>query len=180
MAKRKYNRKRKSKPTNGRRGEEQRVRDRLAHAQDDAQRLNIIPTLPEEVLRSARVDPSTQGEQYMPELVGRAMRNGWEPTEEMKIDSVDELHQIIRDPEAERHVKVQAVRVLQQGDQIEHERKHPTVKPGTEVNVNISNNNMWQPIFQAQGQVPDEVEERLKQVEAEVKVEEQGDDAGRG
>lgn len=135
-------RRRKSKPTGKKRSETQRVKDRLAHAQDDAQRLGIIPTLPEEVLGSARVDPATQGAQPQPGLVGRAVRNGWATPEHIKVAAVDEMGALVTDPETEPHVKVAAARVLQQADKDQWERDNPELAGKTKGGVQVTNTNI--------------------------------------
>jgi hypothetical protein len=43
-------------PTSPRRKEEQRIKDRYAHAREDAQLAGVIPTTPEEALKPERVD----------------------------------------------------------------------------------------------------------------------------
>ena len=75
-------RKRKSTPTTKRRSAKQTAKDRYAHAREDAQLLGLIPTPPEEALKSERVDPSTQGAQPLPALICDAMRKGWAGPEE--------------------------------------------------------------------------------------------------
>ena len=69
-------RKRKSKPTKKKRSAPQRLKDRYAHAREDAQLAGIIPTTPEEALTSERVDPRLQSEQRFPDLDRLAIRGG--------------------------------------------------------------------------------------------------------
>lgn len=104
------------------------MKDRLAHAQDDAQRLNIIPTVPEEALKPARVDPSSQSEQRLPGLVGMAIRHGWAVPDEKKPGYVDELAEVLENPEAPAVAKVMAFNALVKGDQIQHERDQEWVR----------------------------------------------------
>lgn len=118
-------RKRKSKPTGPRRREEQRVKDRLAHAQDDARRLDLLgndPLLPEEALTPEVVDPTTQSEQRLPTLISRAIRRGWAVPEDKKPGFVDELAGVLEDPDSPATAKILAFGALVRGDQIQHER----------------------------------------------------------
>ena len=132
-------RKRESKPNGPRRREKQRVKDRIAHAQDDGQRLGIIETTPEEALKPARVGPPVQNEQIFPNLISRAMRKGWEPTEEMKISSVDELDSIIHDREVPPQVRVNAIRIQQQGTVIQHSIDNPEAAGKAKGGINNKN-----------------------------------------
>jgi hypothetical protein len=153
-------RKRKSKPTRGRRAEEQRVKDRLAHAQDDAQRLDIIPTMPEEALRPARVSPLSQNDptDHL-SLIIVAARNNWATPDEIKPQVVDNLARIATGQGGETLIdrygeaintgpslktQVYAAKVLTEIDQIQWERNNPgeagkakgTVNVGVQVGVN--------------------------------------------
>lgn len=121
-------RKRKSKPTGPRRREEQQVKDRLAHAQDDAQRLGLIDTVPEEALGPARVDPLSQTEQPFPTLVRQAIRRGWAVPDEKKPGLVDELVGVVEDPDASQVAKVMAFNSLAAADKLQHERDQQYVK----------------------------------------------------
>jgi hypothetical protein len=168
-------RKRKSKPSGKKRTERQNTKDRYAHARDDAQRLGLIETTPEEALESEVVDPETQGSQPLPGLVGRAIRKGWEPPEDVKIDSVDELARLIRAPDEKvyPHIKVMAVRVLQQGDQIEWERANPElagkVRGGVKVDVHNQNNVQVNMLDGARAVLikPDPLEEAKRRIQDE-------------
>jgi hypothetical protein len=140
-------RSRKPKSTSKKRSERQRAKDRYAHARDDAQRLGLIETKPEEALVNEKVDPVTQGSQPLPGIIGQAIRKGWGVPEEIKIATVDELHGIVisTDESIFPHVKVMAARALQQGDQIQWERDNPElagkIKGGVKVNVSNEINN---------------------------------------
>ena len=134
-------RKRESKPTGPRRREKQRVKDRLAHAQDDAQRLDIVETTPEEALKPARVDPSVQKEQPQSRLIGQAIRNGWATPEEKKPRLVDEMIGIVEDPEAKTFDKVAAYNALLKGDQAQFERDQPEQAAKAKGGVNVNNTN---------------------------------------
>ena len=125
-------RKRKSKPTTSAggdsRGHRQRVKDRYAHAREDAQLGGLIPTTPEEALRPERVDPSVQTEQRFPALVGQALRHGWAVPDEKKPGLVDEMVAVVEDYEATAVAKVMAFNALAKGDQIQHERDQEYIK----------------------------------------------------
>ena len=121
-------RKRKPKVKDPRRREQQRVKDRLAHAQDDAQQLGVIETTPEELLKPARVDPSVQTQQRFPGLIGTAIRRGWAVPEERKPGYVDELATVLEDPDATAMAKVFAFNALVKGDQVQHEKDQQYIR----------------------------------------------------
>ena len=158
-------RKRKSKPTSSRRAEKQQVRDRLAHAQDDAQRLGVIRTLPEEALKPARVDPSSQSEQPLPGLIGQAIRKGWATPDDRKPRLVDELTNIVQDEEAPPVVKVMAFNALRAGDKDQWERDHPEEsgksKGGVHVNQQVAVGIDWDKLTGAAPQ-DDPVEAKMR------------------
>jgi hypothetical protein len=133
-------RKRKSSPTKKSRSGRQRIKDRYAHAREDAQLAGLIPTTPEEALGDERVDPASQGSQPLPGLIGRAVRSGWATPEPVKVAVVDEMSSLVLAEGVEPHVKVAAARVLQQGDQAQWERDNPELagktRGGTRVEVN--------------------------------------------
>lgn len=121
-------RKRKSKPSGPKRTEKQRVKDRYAHSRDDAQRLGLIETTPEESLVPERVDPLVQTEQRFPALVGQALRHGWAVPDEKKPGLVDEMVAVVEDGEATAVAKVMAFNALAKGDQLQHERDQEYIR----------------------------------------------------
>lgn len=124
-------RKRKSKPTSPRRSEEQRVRDRLSHALDDARRLDLVsndPAPPEVSLKPEVVNPATQSEQRFPVLIAQALRHGWAVPDEKKPGLVDEMVCVVEDPEAAAVAKVMAFNALAKGDQLQHERDQEFIR----------------------------------------------------
>jgi hypothetical protein len=127
VKKRRYGKK-KSKPSGAERNKVQGVKDRYAHAREDAQLTALIPTTPEEALTPERVDPSVQSEQRFPALIGRAIRQGWAVPDERKPGYVDELAEVLEDPEAAAVAKVMAFNALLKGDQLQHERDQEYVR----------------------------------------------------
>lgn len=127
-----------------RKAKQQRVK-RYSKAREDCQLNGDIETEPAGAVCNEVVDPSTQGSQPLPGLIGRGIRSGWEPTEEMKVRMTDELFDIATDQEVEPHVRVAAVRASQQGSQQQWERDNPELagktKGGTKVDVNTTVNN---------------------------------------
>lgn len=128
-------RKRKSKPTKGGvqtgRGERQRIKDRLDHAQDDARHAGIIsndPLPPEVSPKPERVDPSSQTERRLPLLIGRAIRRGWSVPDELKPGLVDELIVSVCDPEVSPAIKALTYGALLKGDQLQWERDQAFVR----------------------------------------------------
>ena len=135
-------RKRKSKPTSKARSRRQKTKDRYAHAREDAQLEGLIPTTPEEALKSERVPACAQGSQPMSELVAQAIRKGWNVDEAKKPGLVAEMVAIVMDTEMSAKAKVAAFNALRLADKDQYERDHPdTVKAGgggnTIVNVNV-------------------------------------------
>lgn len=133
-------RKRKAKPTSKRRNHKQKVVENHQKWREEAQLIGAIPTTPEGAVRDERVDPSTQGSQPLPGLIGQAVRKKWATPDHMAIRQVDELHQIATDEEVEPHIRVQAIRTAQMADRDQWERENPDlagkVKGGTKVEVN--------------------------------------------
>ena len=80
--KRKNKGRRKSKPTSSRRSQEQEIKDRYAHAREDAQLHGLIPTTPEEALTSERVLPAL--DPALPEIIRMALANNWSTPDSAK------------------------------------------------------------------------------------------------
>lgn len=143
MVKKRQRGPKKSKPTGAKRKKVQSVDDRYAHAREDAQLLGRIPTTPEEALKPERINPSSQKEQALPQLIERAIRRGWATPEERKPGLVDELIEIVHDEEARHFDKVAAYGALLKGDQFQYEQDHPEeagkAKGGVKVSVNNQN-----------------------------------------
>ncbi len=122
--------KRKSKPTSKKRSATQRIKDRYAHAREDAQLAGLIPTTPEESLGSEVAPPGDDPPQIG--LVAAALRQGWAVPDEVKPALVDELLKIvtaITDEQGEGGVspktKVAAFNALRMADQQQYERDYP-------------------------------------------------------
>jgi len=141
VKKRRYGKK-KSKPSGAERNKVQGVKDRYAHAREDAQLTGLIPTTPEEALTPERVDPSSQSEQRFPALIGRAIRQGWAVPDERKPGYVDELAEVLEDPEAPAVAKVMAFNALVKGDQIQREIDQKFVRLSTVLE-------MWRGVLEA-------------------------------
>jgi hypothetical protein len=146
----------KSKPTGKRRAEEQQVKDRYAHARDDAQRLGLIQTTPEEALVPERVDPATQQVEDTSALDRRAINQGWRVPDPVKTKVIERLAEpffsdriIINGKGEEVRVPhdpkllTENARVLLKADQHQYERDHPDLagkaKGGgnQQLNVNV-------------------------------------------
>lgn len=119
-------RKRKSKPTSKRRAERQSVTRRLTHALDDAQRLGLVPTVPEVVpgLDKA-VDPKSQEEQKIPSLDRQAIKKGWSVPEDKKPLVIQRLLEPFDDAEADGWLLKENAKVLISADQRQWERDNP-------------------------------------------------------
>lgn len=144
-------RKRKSKPTSKQRSGKQRVKDRYAHAREDAQLAGLIPTTPEEALKSERVDPALQGEQQLPGLVRQALREDWSVPDAAKPRIVGALlepffggdvvldkdgNQIVVAPD--RNLLKENAKVLGTLDQRQWERDHPVEAGKAKGAINVS------------------------------------------
>lgn len=119
-----------SKPTGKKRSATQSLKDRYAHAREDAQLAGLIPTTPEEALKAEAVSPADQTDAPHPELVVEAIRRGWAVPEEKKPKIVDELLAIISSSAEMSKTKVAAFNALRMADQQQYERDNPIVKPG--------------------------------------------------
>ena len=135
-------RKRASKPTTKRRSDKQRTKDRYAHAREDAQLKGLIPTTPEDALKSERVDPSSQDEQKFPGLDRMAIRNdgkGWSVPEHIKRKVIETSAEVLFEKRTvtspvtgetveippDRFVQMQAAKTLMQADKQQWERDNP-------------------------------------------------------
>jgi hypothetical protein len=114
-----------SKPTTSRRNAKQKIKKRYSKAREDAQLADVIPTTSEGAVRNEVVNPATQGSQPLPRLISQAIRNGWATPDDIKPRMIDELIDLVHQPDVEPHVKVGAARTLIQGDQVQYERDHP-------------------------------------------------------
>ncbi len=100
----------------------QRKVTRYQKLREDLQLNGEVPTTPEGAVSSREVvDPSVQGTQALPALIGQAIRRGWAVPDEKKPGLVDELVGVVEDPEASQVAKVFAFNALVKGDQIQHE-----------------------------------------------------------
>lgn len=81
------------KPLGGRkkRNAKQRAKQTYAKARENAQLLDVIPTVPEGAVRDERVDPASQSEQQFPTLVQAAISGGWSVPEAIKRQVINSL-----------------------------------------------------------------------------------------
>lgn len=159
-------RNRKSKPTTKARNAKQKLKDRYAHAREDAQLAGLIPTTPEEALKDERVPPSAQTEQPLPHLTSEAIRRGWAVPEERKPGLIDELIAIVENHDLPEKVRVSAFNALRQADDSQHERDNPTGKNARPLDplgagTTIINGNVVQNNLQANRSAADVVREMV-------------------
>ncbi len=131
-----------SHPTSKKRSHRQKVKDRYAHAREDAQLAGLIPTTPEEALKSERVNPLIQDEQRFPGLDRQAIRNdghGWSVPEHVKRKVIEKTAEVlfaapevvIEDDGSETEVppdaqlQMQAAKTLMMADKQQWERDAP-------------------------------------------------------
>ena len=124
-SRRKKSGKPKSKPTTAHRNNRKNVKDRYAHAREDAQLLGLIPTTPEDALKPEKVDPAQQGEQSLTGIVREAIRRGWAVPEGIKPQLVDELVAILQDPSTSAKEKVASFSALVKADWNQYRQDHP-------------------------------------------------------
>lgn len=180
-------RKRRSKPTGGRRRHKQRVRDRFAHAHDDAVLAGVLPMRPgspEETLKPERVDPSVQGSQPLPSIAIMAIageRDGSWKVPPAKVPLlVDEMVGLVESQGEDSPpavVKVMAFNALAKGEQLQYERDNPEAagkaKGGTNVAVGVGVN-VRQNVF---GDLRELLERAREQRDGSVRANEGGDDS---
>lgn len=129
-------RKSKSRPTSKRRALRQKLKERYAKAREDAQLAGLIPTTPEEALKPEAVSPSVQSSQPMSELVAQAIKKGWAVEDGMKPHLVDEMVNIVMDPNMPAKAKIAAFQALRMADSAQWEKDHP-VAPTTKGTTTI-------------------------------------------
>ena len=73
------------------------------------------------------MDPATQGSggAAFPELVRRALREGWNVPDDAKARAIDELSEVVLDPDMPAWKKIAAFTALRVADQTQYERDHP-------------------------------------------------------
>lgn len=108
-----------------RRKQQQRKYRRYMELRDELQTSGVIPVEPSGAKRSERVDPATQSEQKLPELIPQAIRKGWAVPEEKKPALVDEMVAIVDDREESNKVKVAAFNALRMADRSQWEQENP-------------------------------------------------------
>lgn len=121
-----------------RRRQRQRKYKRYMELRDELQTLGVIPVEPSGARKSEAVDPATQGEQAMPNLVAQAVRNGWAVPEHKKPDIVDEMLAVIDNPQETNKVKVAAFNALRMADKDQYERDHPEEAAKGKVGVKVA------------------------------------------
>ena len=162
-------RKRKSSPRTKKRSKKQSIRDRYSHAREDAQLFGLIETTPEVALEKEQVDPASQGQQPLPNLIRKAICHGWAVPESEKPGLVNELIVMVHNPEIDPCHRITAFTALTKGDEMQYERDYPEAagkaKGTTNVNVGVGVNiedptKVWQRLL-AEVQ-RDEIEERIE------------------
>lgn len=145
-----------NKPTSSRRAQKQKVKERYARAREDAQLLELIPTVPEGALKEERVDPSSQDEQRIPELDRKAIMRGWavpddekelvinrllEPFHEEKRRVITKDGSVV-EVDQDRDLLQKNAKVLIAADKHQYERDNPEeagkARGSAQVNVNSS------------------------------------------
>lgn len=146
---------RKSKPTSKDRSKKQNLKDRYAHAREDAQLAGIIPTTPKEALKSEKVDPSMQEDTPLWELVQQAIKEEWAVPDKAKPGILKALlapffnDDTVLDKDGNVvHVTPSAKKLiacantLRMLDQMQWERDHPKEAGMAKGGVRINNTNL--------------------------------------
>lgn len=134
-----------SHPTNKRRKEKQRLKERYAKAREDAQLADIIPTTPEGAVRNEVV---LTGNAVLPDLVLQGLKENWATPDAAKPAIVANLLEpFFADRELDANGKpippnrrelLECAKVLRMLDQTQHERDNPeTVNGG--INITLQN-----------------------------------------
>lgn len=152
-------RKRKSKPTNSTRNRRQKIKANYAKAREDAQLAGLIPTTPEGAVRSEQVNPNTQREPALPDIVRTSLKEGWATpdsakprivaslleafyNDELVIDESGKIHYV----KPSRKLLNELAKTLLILDKTQFERDNPELaakaKGGTVINNNNTQNNI--------------------------------------
>lgn len=145
-------------PTGAKRNRKQKVKARYSKAREEAQLSGVIETIPEGAVRDERVNPASQGEQALPALDRRAVREdgvgGWSVPERVKRVVIERLAEpffeegrTVVDKEGrqvtlppDRNLLKENAKVLVLADQRQYERDQPELagkaKGQTNVQVN--------------------------------------------
>lgn len=132
-----------------RKKEQRKVRD-YQKLREDLQLSGRVPTTPEGAVKSERVDPATQGNQALPQLVREGLKSGWATPDAAKPDIVGALLEPfylvdeVLDKDGNRvkvppnrGMQIACAKVLKDLDVIQHERDNPEAagkaKGGTNV-----------------------------------------------
>ena len=110
------------------RNRRQKLKTKYSKVREDAQTHGIIETTPEGAVRPEVVAPTAQSTQSFPALIGVAIRRGWAVPEMKKPGLVDELIELVEDPEAKAMAKVFAFNALVKGDQVQHEKDQEYIR----------------------------------------------------
>ena len=173
-------RKRKSKPTSKARADKQRIKDRYAHAREDAQLAGLIPTTPEEALSNERSDTALQDAQRFPGLDRAAVRNatGWHITEAVKRKIVENAAEMIYEKRIEfvddgrggkvavempnRKAQIEAAKILLEADETQYKRDEPEKAGKAAGAAQID----WGALDRRPEPLPDPVQEKIRMIEA--------------
>lgn len=147
--------KRKSKPTSKRRAERQKAKAAYSKAREDAQLLGIIPTTHEGAIRPEQVNPTSQREPALPDIVRRALKEGWatpnsakpaivaallEPfyNDELVVDGLTGKVHFVRPSPKLLNELAKTLRML---DQTQYERDFPEQAAKAKGGVTVNNSN---------------------------------------
>lgn len=137
-------RKRKPKPTSKAKNRKKKIKKRYSAAREEAQLAGVIPTTPDGAVHEERVPSSAQSVQPLPELVVRAICQGWATHDDKKSELVEEMVAIVLNQDMPAKAKIAAFNALRMADQMQFERDHPEeankIKGGSSVTVNLQNN----------------------------------------
>ncbi len=114
--------KRKPKPTSKRRAKRQKVKETYSKAREDAQLHDVIPTTPEGAVRD---EVRHSVDVPMPHLIAAAIRKGWAVPDQLKPELVDELVQVVLNPDMPAKAKIAAFSALRQADRSQWEQDNP-------------------------------------------------------
>lgn len=135
-----------SHPTNKRRKDKQRLKERYAKVREDAQLADIIPTTPEGAVRNE----VSVGNAQLPEVVRQAIRENWATPDAAKPAIIANLLEpFFMDREIDpntgqpippnRAQLIELAKVLRLLDQTQHERDNPEASRSGGINITLQN-----------------------------------------
>ncbi len=104
----------------------QRHKRRFMELREELMLAGEIQVEPSGAIRDERVDPADQSAQALPALISEAVRRGWNVPEGKKPQLIDEMIEVVENPEESAKNKIAAFNALRTADSV-----------GRHVNANV-------------------------------------------